>query len=1057
MKKTNMKNTIQNDLKNELTNEQKTNPDLIMLVDKKMKFFQDVIQKTMLHVNHNKSLNILGVSEVNNCIQSLTSFSKRIKEPIHTDQIDNIINSLQIINNELSTLFKTFGTHLLDDLLFICFGSSDIKTYTSNNLEKSKFELLRKYFHPISYKVVNPKTPTPNLEGVKHLDCIDISLNVKQFHLKVYGIQVLIHNNTHNRSLIISGIVDDAMIDLLNNAYLENLTNKIMGGVPDDSEFKTETFNKFIKTLILKDYLINDYTDIYSKYMGYVSNLTTLNQKTLACVVKEFISNNLFIKRNTIMILLINTVKNDNQYMAYLLYDLLSNDANGSVDTQEQITMFDSFPLVVKQYFRDAMKKTIQYTNELSDFDVNKIPIEQQICLMNVTDNVKEKAMQKLKEVKSKSEDSCSKARQYLDGLLKIPFNIYRKEPMLCVMDNIKNHFKDLISKYDKPLSIKQTNFTNIEIMKYVKSNINKLSTSTSIEHYKSVLTNTSSKSELINTILKINVLIEANSNNLTNCKEIKYKNKSNDFLKKTICTFVDECYLKNVTLLDELTNNDKYLLVKELNTIQTKYSSIINYTNEIKTVLDDAVYGHTAAKKQVERIIGQWINGEQDGYCFGFEGPPGVGKTSLAKRGLSGCLKDENGESRPFSMIQMGGDSNGSSLHGHNYTYVGSTWGSIVQILIDNKCMNPIIFIDEIDKISKTEHGKEIIGILTHLLDPSQNDCFQDKYFTGIDLNLSKALFILSYNDVDAIDKILLDRIHRIRFNSLTIEDKLVISRTHILPEIYKKMGLTDIIDISEPVMKYIIENYTSEPGVRKLKEVLFEIIAEINLDILKSVDYDIPIVITVDEIKTKYFKDKHELSLQKIHSAPTVGIINGLWANAIEQGGVLPIQASFYPSEKMFEMKLTGQLGAVMLESMSVAFTLAWNLTPVERHNYLLVTKEHKKQGIHIHCPDGSTQKEGPSAGTAVTVVMYSILNNKKIKNNIAITGEITLQGNVTEIGGLKSKVLGAFKAGVKEIIYPEDNHKDYLLIADKYKDSGMIFHKVSKIEEVLELVFE
>jgi ATP-dependent Lon protease len=197
------------------------------------------------------------------------------------------------------------------------------------------------------------------------------------------------------------------------------------------------------------------------------------------------------------------------------------------------------------------------------------------------------------------------------------------------------------------------------------------------------------------------------------------------------------------------------------------------------------------------------------------------------AKRGLSNCLKDDKGVSRPFSMIQMGGDSNGSTLHGHNYTYVGSMWGSIVQILIDKKCMNPIIFIDEVDKISRTEHGKEMVGILTHLLDPAQNDCFQDKYFTGIDLDLSKALFILSYNDVEAIDKILMDRVHRIKFNNLSLEDKLVICNTHILPDVYKKMGLEDIIYFSDDVLKFIIEEYTSESGVRKLKEILFEVVA--------------------------------------------------------------------------------------------------------------------------------------------------------------------------------------------------------------------------------------
>jgi ATP-dependent Lon protease len=156
----------------------------------------------------------------------------------------------------------------------------------------------------------------------------------------------------------------------------------------------------------------------------------------------------------------------------------------------------------------------------------------------------------------------------------------------------------------------------------------------------------------------------------------------------------------------------------------------------------------------------------------------------------------------------------------------------------MDKKCMNPIIFIDEVDKISKTEHGKEIVGILTHLLDPSQNDCFQDKYFSGVDLDLSKALFILSYNDPESIDRILLDRIHRVKFSNLTLEDKLVICNKHILPEIYKKMGLENMILISDDVLKVLIDEYTCESGVRKLKEVLFEIVGEINLEILNRMD---------------------------------------------------------------------------------------------------------------------------------------------------------------------------------------------------------------------------
>ena len=172
---------------------------------------------------------------------------------------------------------------------------------------------------------------------------------------------------------------------------------------------------------------------------------------------------------------------------------------------------------------------------------------------------------------------------------------------------------------------------------------------------------------------------------------------------------------------------------------------------------------------------------------------------------------------------------------------------------------MNPIIFIDELDKVSKTENGKEIIGILTHLIDPTQNESFQDKYFSGIDLDMSNALFIFSYNDVSVIDKILLDRIHRIKFDNLTLYDKLEITNNYILPELYEKVGLIDVLHFDNKVLKFIIDTYTYESGVRKLKELLFEIISEINLEILNHTKKEkLPINITIDDIKYKYLKEK-------------------------------------------------------------------------------------------------------------------------------------------------------------------------------------------------------
>ena len=198
----------------------------------------------------------------------------------------------------------------------------------------------------------------------------------------------------------------------------------------------------------------------------------------------------------------------------------------------------------------------------------------------------------------------------------------------------------------------------------------------------------------------------------------------------------------------------------------------------------------------------------------------------------------------------------------------------------MESKCMNPIIFIDELDKVSRTEHGKEIIGILTHLVDPTQNDTFQDKYFNGINIDLSKALFIFSYNDVSMLDRILLDRIHRVKFDNLSVKDKIVITRNYILPEIFEKINLKGSIEFTDEIIEHIIETYTCESGVRKLKEIFFEIISEINLEVLREEDenIDFPIEFTKELLKTKYLKNHKEVRAKVNHEKHEVGIINGL-----------------------------------------------------------------------------------------------------------------------------------------------------------------------------------
>lgn len=1063
---------------------------------KKVNIFMTMITQTILAVQRYKSMDIISASDMNICIQNLELLYKQLKNienSLDNNREDNnfedIITILQKINNELSALFRTTGTNNIVDIIMVAMGNDFLRDLLEMD-STGIFDVIKTYSHPISYIVLPwkgndqkgkdkhiPKNRIVEdftiVETSKNFDCFDLGRTSTGFNKKVYGIKIAIHNKDERKTLIISGIVDDILIGCTNHLFIKNKLNTLKESQPNTPDFNVSEFSRFIDILTIKELLIYRNDELYQRFAGYINQTALIKQKPISQNVTEFLGSGLYGQRRTLIQLLLKHQEPEFQYLAYLLYDLLSNDSNGTIDTVEQTVLFDSLPWNIKKYFRDAMKTTINYTKMLANFDNSKIPIEQQICLLKASDTIKEKAMLKLKEVKAKSEDSGSKARQYLDGLLKIPFGIYRKESILTVMDDIKTRFNKVVENLkDNKVNIAlppETNnkYSSLEIANFFP----KIQTEAmdkikllEIDKMKNILCKGKRDTIIANTCFINGIIKKHNINTVRLC----HSGKKNGFMRENIRTFVDtfkDNKYVTVTIKERFPKVFKKDTLKTLNedilAIKNKRETINTTLKTIDESFENAVHGHKNAKRQLKRIIGQWINGEQKGYCFGFEGPPGVGKTSLAKKGLVEILSDEKLGCRPFAFIAIGGSSNGSTLSGHNYTYVGSTWGKIADILIEKKCMNPIIFIDELDKVSRSENGKEIIGVLTHLVDGTQCDAFQDKYF-GVDLDLSKALFIFSYNDASLIDKILLDRIHRIKFENLSIEDKLVITRRHLLPEIYKKVGLNNCIEFTDEIIKYIIETYTYEPGVRKLKEILYEIISEINLDILQSNTYsDKQIVITKDDLAMIYLKDRVEISFTKIHKEPLIGVVTGLWANSLGKGGIIPIESIYYPANSLLDFKLTGLQGDVMKESCNVAKSLAWKLTKKNTQKQLLKEFENTKlQGVQLHCPEGATPKDGPSAGTAMTVSMFSLFNNKKINNEIAITGEINLQGSVTAIGGLKLKILGGIKAGVKEFIYPKSNQKDFDKFMEKYKDKPIItdikFHAVEHIEQVLKIVF-
>lgn len=465
-----------------------------------------------------------------------------------------------------------------------------------------------------------------------------------------------------------------------------------------------------------------------------------------------------------------------------------------------------------------------------------------------------------------------------------------------------------------------------------------------------------------------------------------------------------------------------------DINNIKTNKINI--FLNELKNKMDSAVYGHDDAKKQIIQIMAQKVrNPDCKGSVIGIYGVPGNGKTSLVKDGIAKAMK------KPFVFISLGGAQDSSFLNGHSYTYEGSIFGRIAQGLIESKCMDPIFYFDELDKVSGTRKGDEIINMLIHLIDPVQNCHFRDKYFHGIDLDLSKATFIFSFNDISRVNYILLDRITNIKTKHLLVPQKLHIVNNYMLPSILEDLGISDKITIPNEILLNIINNYTNEGGVRKLKKHLYELCRELNLlnltrNKISNQIIDFPYNLT-KQVFDVIFEDKYKFIPELIHQTDNIGMVNGLWANSLGNGGVLPIESTMIPSKTCMEIKATGSLEKVIKESIEVALSVAWNYIPTEKQNEWMKRWKQYPESFHIHCPDGAVSKDGPSAGAAMGLTFYSRLMDKKVKHKIAMTGEMNLRGKVTKIGGLEEKLTGAKRAGATLVLIPKENEEDLIMI--------------------------
>ena len=971
--------------------------------------------------------------------------------------IKNIFDGIKLVINQIDKKFLDNMDYETKNLLYFyqkVFVPTTMDYYDlSNELNKDSNDIIifNKKLEKEAYDFKNINKS----EGIK---CYNIHKKNKNFIENIQGARLYIPINYdgHLYYFVFNGYFIEDPLNMARVGGLFERKNTKLKIIVKQLDINEYFKNAYLQQISLRDFILYDIETIIEKCGSAYEELMVLKKKTISSLVKEFLVSDISKQRDILTLFLLMKNDIDTQYLAYLMYDMITNESYLLKPHPLAEQVYNSLHWSVQKLFKVAIKRVNSDISKLLNFNEDEISYEKRIMLMKTNDLIKSKAMDKFKEY-SKSGESSAKCLQYLDGVLKIPFSIYKKETILSFLEDFKNILKNfIVNNID--------NNKNLEICDNLKKMEN--ITSNDIDYFFNNYNTEINKDYFDNfDILKIIKKLKKNelkdlirliNDDIVDIVDIV--DKINDNLKKKDLEMGIYNFL-NSNINKELVKKYKLYLIKNRDNCQgsiskdkdkdkSKFIDLstqwINYKKDyrqyltgVDTILDNAVYHQVEAKTQIKRVIAQWINGNMEGYCFGFEGPPGTGKTSLAKKGISKCLRDENGDERPFSFIALGGSSNGSTLEGHSYTYVGSTWGRIVDVLMDTKCMNPIIFIDELDKVSKTENGKEIIGILTHLTDSSQNSAYHDKYFSGIDIDLSKALIIFSYNDYSAIDPILADRIHRVKFTKLSRSEKIHIVNNYLLPELLQTVGISrENILFSKKTLEFIIETYTHEPGVRKLKERVFEILREINLRYLMygTEEIKFPFEIT-NEVVEEIFEGKPKYSIKKITNCPRVGLVNGLYATSSGMGGITIIEAFRTPSEGKLTLELTGQQGDVMKESMKVSKTVAWNLIPKEiKKSIYKEMKESGNFGIHLHCPEGATPKDGPSAGGAITLSIISLLTGIPVNNEIALTGEIDLNGSIHTIGGLESKIDGAKNAGVKLILYPDHNQEDIELIRKK-----------------------
>lgn len=468
------------------------------------------------------------------------------------------------------------------------------------------------------------------------------------------------------------------------------------------------------------------------------------------------------------------------------------------------------------------------------------------------------------------------------------------------------------------------------------------------------------------------------------------------------------------------------------------------NYTKDnedlskVKAILDSSHYALDEVKTRIIEYLAvkqNTKNSRSPILCL--VGPPGVGKTSLA-------ISIANSLNRKVTKISVGGINDEAEIIGHRRTYIGANPGRIIQGIRRAGTSNPVFIIDEIDKMTKDIKGDPASSLL-EVLDPEQNNKFSDHYIEE-DFDLSKVFFIATANYIEQIPYELRDRLEIINLSSYTEYEKLDIAKRHLVPKELEEHGLTPLqIQITDEALMVMIRNYTKEAGVRELERVIATLLRKIVKEILLEKN---TIFYKIDENDLENYLGKKKYFYTENANKNEIGVVNGM-AYTVFGGDILPIEANIFKGKG--DLILTGSLGEVMQESCQIALSYI----KANKDEFEIDSKLLEENNIHIHFPEGAVSKDGPSAGIAITSALISVFTKKTVNFSIAMTGEITLHGRVLAIGGLKEKVIGAHRAGIKTVYLPVENEKDIEEIPLDIRND-IKFHYVSNYSEIYNEIF-